>query len=185
MGFRVQLIAVTGKAPDAIHRDLGLAPTGRFQDLPEAPYVGANLPGGGYLLYINDPEAIAPDNGPFSRLSKGASLVACYANETVMDSYACAWVDGRERWRVLHLAGKGTDHVEASGDLPAEYPSIRDARLLSKSEGEDEVDYAFDVPVDLFAACGGIRYDQDIPGAGPDPWEVLERRPKRRWFGLF
>jgi hypothetical protein len=28
----------------------------------------------------------------------------------------------------------------------------------------------------LFAAHGGIRYDHDIPGAGPKPWEILESR---------
>ena len=40
--------------------------------------------------------SIVPDGGVYARLSRDAGLLACYANETVMNSYACGWVDG---WR--------------------------------------------------------------------------------------
>ncbi len=85
MGFRVQLIAVSGKEPAAVHRDYGVAPTGRREEIPESPVVGAKLPGGAYLLYIND--EIVPDDRVFARLSRGAELVACHANETVMSRH--------------------------------------------------------------------------------------------------
>jgi hypothetical protein len=85
MGFRVQLIAVSGKEPRVIQRDYRVVPTGQREEIPESPVVGAMLPNGAYLLYIND--EIVPDDQVFARLSKGASLVACYANETVMNSY--------------------------------------------------------------------------------------------------
>lgn len=175
MGFRVQLIAVTGKEPRAIQADLGVVATGQREEIAESPVVGAALPNGAYLLYINDPDKIVPDDKVFARLSKGASLVACYANETVMNSYACGWANGVERWSVFHDAQQALEHLETSGTLPPEFNAIRD-RLFAEQKGDDGADFIFDIPVELFAALGGIRYDQDIPGAGPDPWEILEAR---------
>ena len=93
-----------------------------------------------------------------------------------MYSYACAWTDGVERWSVFHDPNQGIKHLEASGNLPAEMQPIRDQLFSQQDEGTDNhTDYVFDVPVELFAALGGIRYDRDIPGAGPEPWEVLNR----------
>src|SRR5262245_54935122 len=98
MGFRVLLIAAKGKEPDAIHRDYGVAPTGEREEIPESPVTGAMLPSDAYLLYIND--EIVPDDRVFWRLSTNAWLIACYANETVMNSYASLWVNGVEKWSV-------------------------------------------------------------------------------------
>jgi len=174
LGFRVQLIAVTGKDPRATQRDFGVVATGQREDIAESRVVGAALPNGAYLLYINDPDKIAPDDKVFVRLSKGASLVACYANETVMNSYACGWANGVERWSVFHDAQQDIRHLETSGTLPPEFQTIRD-RLFAEQEGDDGgTDFIFDIPVELFAALGAIRYDQDIPGAGPNPWEILD-----------
>lgn len=173
MGFCVQLIAVTGKETHAIRREFGVVATGRREEIAESPVVGAALPNGAYLLYINDPDKIVPEDKVFARLSKGASLVACYANETVMNSYACGWANGIERWSVFHDAQQDIKHLETSGTLPPEYQTIR-ARLFAEQEADDGgTDFIFDIPVELFAALGGIRYDHDIPGAGPDPWEIL------------
>ena len=175
MGFRVQLIAVTGKEPDAVQHVFGVSATGQREEIAESPVVGAAMPNGAYLLYINDPGRIAPEDEVFARLSEGASLVACYANETVMESYACGWANGVKRWSVFHNAQKGIKHLETSGTLPPEFQAIRD-RLFAQQDADDGADFIFDIPVELFAAVGGMRYDHDIPGAGPDPWEILERR---------
>jgi hypothetical protein len=174
MGFRVQLIAVSGKEPHAIQRDYGVVPTGQREEIPEAPVVGAVLPNGAYLLCINDKDKIVPDDQVFTRLSKGASLIACYVNETAMNSYACAWADGVERWSVFHDPNPGIKHLETSGNLSAEMQPIRDQLFYEQDEDTDSgTDYVFDIPIELFAALGGIRYDCDIPGAGPEPWEIL------------
>ena len=175
MGFRVQLIAVTGKEPRAIQHDFGVVATGQCEEIAESPVVGAALPNGAYLLYINDSDKIVPDNKVFARLSKGASLVACYANETVMNSYACGWANGVERWSVFHDAQQAIKHLETRGTLPPEFHAIRD-RLFAEQKGDNGTDFVFDIPIELFEVLGGIRYDQDIPGAGPDPWEILESR---------
>lgn len=140
------------------------------------------LPAGGYLLYIND--EIVPDDHVFARLSKGASLIACYANETVMGSLACAWVNGVEQWSIYHDAQQGIVHLETTGDLPLQLASIRD-RLSTQQKDSDDVDYIFDIPIGLFVSLGGIRYNEDIEGAGPEPWQVLTRIKARRWWWPF
>jgi len=173
MGFRVQLIAVTGRDPHAVQRAFGVTATGRHEEIAESPVVGAAMPNGAYLLYINDPGRITPEVKVFARLSEGASLVACYANETVMESYASGWANGARWWAVFHDAQKGIKHLETSGTLPPEFQGIRD-RLFARQDADEGADFIFDIPVELFADVGGMRYDHDITGAGPDPWEILE-----------
>jgi hypothetical protein len=175
VGFRVQLIAVTGKEPRVVQRDFGVTATGQREEIAESPVVGTTLPNGAYLLYINEPDRILPGDKVFARLSKGASLIACYANETMMNSSACGWTDGVERWAVSHDAQQDVEHLETSGILPPELQPISE-RLFAQQKGDHDVDYIFDIPIELFAAIGGIRYDYAIPGGGPDPWEILESR---------
>jgi hypothetical protein len=67
MGFRVQLIAVSGKELRAIQRDYGVVPTGRREEIPESPVVGAVLPNGAYLLYINDESSRTIKSSPVFR----------------------------------------------------------------------------------------------------------------------
>jgi hypothetical protein len=182
MGFRVLLIVVMGRASSAIHQDYSVAPTDQYEEIPESPVTGATLPNGAYLLYIND--EIVPDETVFKRLSRDASLIACYANETVMNSYASSWVNGVEQWSVFHDAQQGIKHLETTGDLPAQLKSIKEGSFAEQDQAED-TDYVFDIPIQLFAALGGIRYDQDIEGAGPEPWQVLTRTPgpgKKKWW---
>ncbi len=185
MGFRVQLIAITGKASATIQQEFGVVPTGEYEEIAESPVVGAMIPGGAYLLYVNDQDRINPDPQVYARLSAGASLIACYVNETVMHSYACAWSNGTERWSVSHDAQHGIEHLETTGDLPSKLLPIRE-RLFAQQAGDDGADFIFDIPVELFVALGGIRYDQDIPGAAPNPWEILKspQRKSRFWSWL-
>jgi hypothetical protein len=72
MGFRVLLIAVSGKKPAEIHEQLGVVPTEQFEEIAESPITGATLASGDYLLYINDEDLIVPNDELFGPLSKGA-----------------------------------------------------------------------------------------------------------------
>lgn len=173
MGFRVQLIAVTGKEPREIHRDIGVVAAGQCEYPGDYPVVGIRLPTGAYLLYISNTNRIVPEQEVFTRLSTRALLFACCANETVMNNFASGRVNGIERWSVFHDAQLDKSHLKTSGALPPEFATIRD-RLLEKQVGDDLADYVFDVPVELFAALGGIRYDDDLPGGRSRSWDVLQ-----------
>ena len=176
MGFKVQLIAIEGKSPEKIHSDYGVISSGKFVDSPEPPVLGMVLPNGKYLLYIND--EILPGNDVMYRLSKNASLLSCYANETVMESHLCLWVNGAEKWLVSHDAQENIRHLEIDGPVPNEIEAIQ-SHLFAEQETSsdaDLIDYIFDVPIELFVALGGIRYDQIPESENQNPWEILERR---------
>jgi hypothetical protein len=175
MGFRVLLIAVSGKSPSDIHSDYAVVPTAKFDEIPESSVSGALLPSERYLLFIND--RILPENCVLAKLSRHASLIACYGNETVMNSFASSWIDGVEHWTVFHDAQQGIRHLETSGTLPVEFSAIRDRFVAEQDEAGDGcgIDYIYDIAVKLFAALGGLRYNEDIPGATARPWQVLRR----------
>lgn len=179
MGFRVLLVAITGKDPEVIHREYGVTPTARYEETPESPVTGARLPTGAYLLYVND--EIIPDDRVLARLSKDASLVVCYANETAMNSLAASWENGSEQWSVYHDAQEGVQHLEIAGSAPAQLPPIHE-RLFAQQEGVSDIDYMFEVPIELFVAVGGIRYDQGVEGPNAEPWQVLARAKKKHWW---
>jgi hypothetical protein len=173
MGFRVQLIAIQGKRPTVIHDEYGVTPNGHREEAPDSPVTGTVLPNDMYLLYIND--QIIPDDHVFRRLSKNASLIACYANETVMNSYVCSWINGTKMWSVFHDAQEDIRHLETSGNPPQELQAIQDHLFAEQDADPDPPDYIFDIPIDLFVALGGIRYDH-LNVSGSEPWEVLQRR---------
>ena len=175
MGFRVLLIAVSGTTPAEVHKQLGVVPTQEFEEIAESPITGATLPNGDYLLYINDEDLIVPNDEQFARLSKGAKLLACYVNETCMESLATYWKNGKSKWRVHHDAEQGLEHLETAGALPSQFSAIRD-RLIAQQRSDREADYIFDIPVELVKELAGFRYDQDIPGADANPFQVLEPR---------
>jgi len=129
----VLLIAVTGKTHSAIHHDYSVAPTDQYEEIPESPVTGAILPNGAYLLYIND--EIVPDDVIFAKLSRNASLIACYANETVMNSFVGSWVNGAEQWSVFHDAQQGINHLETAGQLPTELLPIKEKIVRCTSSG--------------------------------------------------
>jgi hypothetical protein len=176
MGFRVLLVAVTGKEPARIYDEFGVVPTQEFEDIAESPVVGVSLSNGSYLLYINDPDLIVPNDVVFARLSKNARLLACYANETYMESMATSWENGRSIWSVHHDAQQGIEHLATSGTLPSQFVPIRD-KLLGQQQGSSDTDYVFDIPVELANEIGGFRYDYDIKGAEGKPFQVLAQTP--------
>lgn len=183
MGYRVLLITVTGKDKDTIYSEYCVAPTGQYEEIAESPVTGTFLSNGAYLLYVNDD--ITPNEKIFARLSKDAELLACYANETVMDCSVSSWINGSEQWSVWHDAQQGLTHLEASGDVPDQFILIRN-RLFAEQNGVTDTDYIFDIPIELFVTLGGVRYNEDIPGAGPEPWQVLTRiKSKSSWWPFF
>lgn len=180
MGFRVLMISIRGKNAETIHAEYGVMPTGKYVDFPDSPVSGALMQNGAYLLCINDD--ITPDEKQLAPLSRDATLIACYVNETVMYSGVYSWANGVEEWSVWHDAQQGLTHVEWSGREPDQLAEIRD-RLLAKQIGVTDTDYVFDVPVELFKLHGGIDYAKNIPDSGPDPWQVLVRiKRKSLWW---
>jgi len=191
MGYSLSWLAVKGKSAAAVRDELAIRGTGTHEEIPESDVVGAELPGGWYLVVAN--HAPVKDDAVLRSLSSGCELVTFFVEEHVMFSYAAGWSDGSMVWSVTHDAQQGLEHLETQGDLPAIFNSICD-RLRSDQEAaggrEAGVDYIFDVPVQLAESLTGHRHDQDIPGLGDRPFEVLvvasvKRERSSLWKRLF
>jgi hypothetical protein len=124
-----------------------------------------------------------------TRISASAEVVTCFVEEHVMCSHASQWRNSRELWSLMHDAHTGRiEHLEIKGEPPLFFASIRD-RLRAKQQeaggNKAGVDYTFDIPIETAQQFTGYRHDQDIPGAGEKPFEVLattEATPKRSWL---
>ncbi|QDU94541.1 hypothetical protein [Lignipirellula cremea] len=172
MGFRVAIIAVHGKSRKQLYAEYGVEPTGAREEIAESPVCGACVSTGWELLYLNN--APRPDSAQLAVLSRQAELLFCDVNETTMTSFATGWSRGTEDWLLFHDGQVSLTHLTTAGDLPDEYAAIRDALVQQQTADADGVDYLFDVPVELFAALTGVRYDRDLPAAEATPFYTLE-----------
>jgi hypothetical protein len=179
MGFALSWITVRGKPAATVLAELSLRATGRRSFEGEAPYLGAESADGWYVVVAKGAEnaLLAPD--VLESLSRGCEVLTCTVEEHVMFSEATGWRDGRRLWHVAHHGVDGPVGLEATGELPAEYPSIRDAlQAQQAAEGgaDADVDFLFEIPVSVVRALTGYRHDEPSPAfeaAGLDGLEVL------------
>jgi hypothetical protein len=151
-------------------RDLGLSPTGQRDEFPaESPIGGASLPGGWYAVVFDRYDHALLADEVLKALSENCELVAAGAEEHVMSSFAEGWRNGERIWSVVHDADEGLGHLEADGSLPDGFEAIRSERLEEqKAAGGDEadVDYVFDVPLDVATRITGFSHVETEPDEG-------------------
>jgi hypothetical protein len=137
VGFSLSWIAVPAAARGKLLDVLKLTPTGNFEEVPKAAASGINLPTGWYVVLRNRVEMTAGTSADLARLSRSIGVIACFVEEHVMVSWARGWSAGTLAWSVCHDLQVGLRHLEASGDLPPEYPAVRD-RLLGKQDQDPD-----------------------------------------------
>jgi hypothetical protein len=189
MGFSLSWIAVNGRTPQIVRAALRLRGTGVREDVPDAPLLGAELPGGWYLIIANRAYPRFMHDAVLERLSVGCQVVTCFVEEHVMESAASCWKDGRLVWAVRHDSQKDIEHLETKGDLPPMFAPIHDelcARQIAAGGRSADVDYTFDVPAELAKTITGYRHDRVIPETGETPFEVLvtmkTQSPRLPWW---
>ncbi len=158
MGYSLGWVAVRGAEPSALRDALDLQPTGSYEDVPESPAVGAHLPTGWYLVLIQRAEHLLDDD-VMRRASAQCEAVACFVEEHVMFSSAVAWNHGSKTWSVTHDSEKGREHLAVVGVPPSYLKDIQDRANRLGREGDAEVDYAWEVPVELAQVVTGFRHD--------------------------
>lgn len=180
MGFAISWLAVKADRREEALAHCRLRATGAREEVPESDFCGADLPSGWFLVFINSADSALLSAASLGKLSVGGDVFACQIEEHVMVSAASCWRNGSLAWSAVHDAERGLLDLEETGTLPADLPSLR-ARALAQHEadGDDEVDYMFEVPVELAQAAVGFRYDQDIEGAGDEPFEVLSSASRK------
>ena len=176
MGYSLSWMGVKDVSLHVVLEALALTRTGRRQEIPDSPLNGVNLPSGWYLVIANNKSPDFFADSALQRLSTDGELVTCFVEEHVMYSSATGWKGGRKVWSVLHDSQLDIEHLETAGDLPSNFSLIRD-RLHASQEAAGgrsaDVDYTFNVPVELAEARTGFRHDLGLPELGEDPFEVL------------
>lgn len=161
MGFRISWLAARGIGRERLLASLNLVDTGEPDEANEAPFSIADLPTGWSVLWSND-EAYA-DEALASALSRSdGPVLAVRVNETCMHSTAALFEHGQRRWRVHHEGDETIDFLEIDGEAPAEARAIEEeARSLQAEEdvGGAEVDYMFDVPLEIARHVCGFKHD--------------------------
>ncbi len=160
MGYSISWLAIRGEDVNTVHSQLGVSGSGEYEEVPESPLLGAELPGGWYLVFAN--RCDYPDDAPLASLSRNGELITCSVEEHVMCSSASGWSNGVPAWSVVHDSQRGLQHLDAQGDLPPVFAAVRDRLSASQSQRGD-ADYIFDVPVEVAKAITGFRHDDCEP----------------------
>jgi hypothetical protein len=173
MGFAISWVAIKGKSKDDVLATVELTDTAEQDEANESPISGAELGSGWYVLFLNTYGHKLVEPKSLERLSTGCEVLACMVEEHVMASSAEMYKDGQTVWHVAHQ-GDGEDiyDLTVAGALPASFQKIRQ-RLTDAQEHEGrkppEVDYIFDIPLELAAEICGYKHDQlndDLPAPG-------------------
>jgi hypothetical protein len=156
-----------------VHDALALRPSGEHREVPEVELAGARLGTEWYLVVANRCDHPLVAETTLRLLSSRVDLVACSVEEHVMFSAASFWSAGRRVWSVSHDAQTAIDHLEVSGTLPPFFSEVRDTHLerqASEGGAAADVDFVFDVPLELARRIAGFRHD--AAGEG-ERFEVL------------
>jgi hypothetical protein len=190
MGVSLSFLAIKGRTPEEIHRTLGLSDTGVASgiDADPRPMVrGAALPNGWYLILFDDITHPLIVSQPLARtLSGGCEVVCGQAEEHDMYSACFGWRNSAIVWSVVHDARKAPDHLYVWGAPPARLDDIEAQAEAQAAQPEaSDVDFIFEIPVELAYSCCGWRYDQSAFDWGTPAFTVLaEGKPPRQRTSL-
>lgn len=175
MGFSQEWIGVHGTSRERFLAALRFRGTGRRIELVEEPFVALSLPNGWHFVIAEHAPETLGSNKLCASLSAESQVLWGAVVESTMFSLANMYHRGHESWSVVHEANQGREHLQVRGEPPPQFASIRDRCRAEQATGDSEVDYIFEIPVELAQSVTGYRYDVDPEGAGEIPFEVLER----------
>jgi hypothetical protein len=178
MGWSLSWAALKGGNLQTVCSARSLRETGKRERIAESKIAGIALPTGWYVVVFNRTEI---EDETLEKLSQAGEVVSCFVEDHVMFSSAGAWKNGKRVWHVAHNGEEDRVlHLETSGDLPAEFESIR-KKVFAKQEQEaaerDElkVHHVYELPAELAKKLTGFRHDERTFGLNVEVFEILER----------
>lgn len=178
MGYSISWLATRNLSPEELQAHFGSS----FLTVAEEPIEGAGnvatqLPSGFTLLFCHDDSELCEDLAKQLSTEEG-EVYSASVEEHVMVSILTLWRGEERVWSVMHDGSDGGDDLEVAGEPPPEL-----AELIARCEAQrtaadayDDVDYVFDVPIDLGKVLVGFRHDElirpapgEVPTLIPDP----------------
>jgi hypothetical protein len=192
MGFALSWIGIRGKSQEAAVEKAGFRLTGHQEEFPESPVTCARLESGWCVIVMNGSMDAHDGSIDPSQFPPEAEIVTCMLEEHVMASGFSRWTNGARVLEVEHDSQQGLRHLETTGNLSSEAKAIIEEATSSQDkedEGDAEVDFFFDIPIDIAYGLTGFRHDHLNPEGVVARYEVLEASPRRRrrrwWKNLF
>lgn len=162
MGFKISWIGFQGTTKHQTLQKAGLRDTGEIDEANEAPFSGAEIPGGWFILFSNDFGFASPER--VASLSEDCLTVACQVHEGIMASGSCAFERGTKLWQMEHDSQNRSNDLSVIGSPPAIFQSIQDRlRQLQAQQDNSQplrVDHIFDIPIETAESVCGYRHDR-------------------------
>jgi hypothetical protein len=157
VGFKISWIGFDGRGKTSALEIVGLKDTGEPDEVNEAPFSGAEIPGGWFILFSNDFQFVSRER--LAQLSIDCRIIACQVHEGIIFSAAYGYERRNRVWELAHNAQQSIDDLSISGSPPPSFESIRQ-RLTRRQEARagSGVDYIFDIPVEVATAICKYRY---------------------------
>jgi hypothetical protein len=191
MGYSISWVAFKGVSHDVGLARLRLSSTAQIASFGEAKCSGHTLPGNWYLVVADGCDSQIISASSLSTLSTDCEAVAGSVEEHVMYSTAEGWCGGKRIWRTAHDAQKSIRHIECSGEPPATYAvALGEAKAQQDTEdsGAKEVDFYFEIPLQVAKSVVGFKHDEECLGIDYDRFTVIERAGSDRkhlWWKLW
>ena len=115
-GFKISWIGFHGKGKVGALKAAGLRETGEPDEANEAPFSGAEIPDGWFVLFSNDFAFVSPER--LARLSVDCRIVACQIHEGIMFSAAYGYERGSRVWELVHQSRDDLSRQRHRLDLP-------------------------------------------------------------------
>lgn len=156
MGFAITLLAVEHLSAGDVLGRVGLEDTGEPDEYNEEEYSWATLPTGWTILFSNHLDFASEQR--LLDLSRGGRALACLVEEHVMVSTFAEARDGKIVFGSAHISEEGVDHLVTVGTPPEDF-DVRKAKAAALQDNDQEVDYFFEIAVELFEERTGYRHD--------------------------
>ena len=161
MGYSISWVAFHGLPKSEVLSLTRLIDTAEPDEANESPISGSELPGGWYVLFLND--IVHPYVSPerLREISIGCTVLGCQVEEHVMASACFLYKNGGRIWNVTHEAEKGLYNMEIEGQAPESFSITEFRQAQDRAGGEAAgVDYMFDAPLELAHRMCGYRHDR-------------------------
>ncbi len=190
MGHSLSWIAFKGPPLEAGLESLGLSRSGVLGEWGRKSLTGHALPNAWHLVIAPRCNHPLVSDANLAFLSTVAEVIACCVEEHVMFSSAQMWSHGQRVWRVEHDAQLSRRHLVATGQMPASYTlALQQAQAQQDAEdrGPQEVDYYFDVPLQVAQDVTGFKHDEANLALDGTPFEVYAPvgGGTRRWWEVW
>lgn len=87
-------------------------------------------------------------------------VVGCHGTTVVMYSEVRAYQDGKPLWAAVHDPEEDANDLAVTGEPPARLGELL-ATAQDQQNEDDEVDFVYDVPIDLAAHLTGFHPNED------------------------